>query len=78
MLNDLTTTYKKARDIIHNKLNTDGKTLIKDKNILIKILTNGKSEYFIMIIDYKPNFKNNPKVRLINPVKNEIGRINKK
>ena len=78
MLNDLTTTYKKARDIIHNKLNTDGKTLIKDKNILIKILTNGKSEYFIMIIDYKPNFKNNRKVRLINPVKNEIGRINKK
>lgn len=78
MLNDLTTTYKKARDIIHNKLNTDGKTLIKDKNILIKILTNGKSEYFIMIIDYKPNFKSNRKVRLINPVKNEIGRINKK
>ena len=78
MLNDLTTTYKKARDIIHNKLNTDGKTLIKDKNILIKILTNGNSECFIMIIDYKPNFKNNPKVRLVNPVKNEIGRINKK
>ena len=78
MLNDLTTTYKKASDFIHNKINTDEKKLIKDKNILIKILTSGKSECFIMIIDYKPNFKNNPKVRLVNPVKNEIGRINKK
>ena len=27
--------------------------------------------------DHKPNFKNNPKVRLINPAKNEIGRISK-
>ena len=41
------------------------------------MLTNGKNECFIMLKDHKPNFKNNPKARLINPAKNEIGRISK-
>ena len=41
------------------------------------MLTNGKNECFITLKDHKPNFKNNPKVRLINPEKNEIGPISK-
>ena len=41
------------------------------------MLTNGKNECFITLKDHKPNFKNNPKVRLIKPAKNEIGRISK-
>ena len=78
MLNDsITTTYKKTRDNIHNKINTDGKKLMKDKDVLNRMLTNGKNECFITLKDHKPNFKNNPKVRLINPAKNEIGRISK-
>ena len=78
MLNDsITTTYKKASDNIHNKINTDGKKLMKDKDILNRMLTNGKNECFITLKDHKPNFKNNPKVRLINPAKNEIFRISK-
>ena len=75
MLNDsITTTYKKASDNIHNKINTDGKKLMKDKDVLNRMLTNGKNECFITLKDHKPNFKNNPKVRLINQAKNEIGR----
>ena len=78
MLNDsITITYKKSIDNIHNKINTDGKKLMKDKDILNRMLMNGKNECFITLEDHKPNFKNNPKVRLINPVKNEIGRISK-
>ena len=78
MLNDsITTTYKKASDNIHNKINTDGKKLMKDKDILNGMSTNGKNEYFITLKDHKPNFKNNPKARLINPAKNEIGWISK-
>ena len=62
MLHDsITTTYKKANDNIHNKINTDGKD--KQRNVTLK--------------DHKPNFKSKPKVRLINPAKNEIGRISK-
>ena len=41
------------------------------------MLTNGKSKCFITLKDHKPNFKNNPEVRLINLEKNEIGRISK-
>ena len=63
--NSITTTYKKANDNIHNKINTDEKKLMKDKNILNRMLTNGKNECFITLKDHKPNFKNNPKVRLI-------------
>ena len=63
--NSITTTYKKANDNIHNKINTDEKKLMKDKNILNRMLTNGKNECFITLKDHKPNFKNNPKARLI-------------
>ena len=77
MLNDsIATSYKKASDNIHNKINSDGKKLMKDKDILNRMLTNIKNGCFITLKDHRPNFKNNLKVRLINPAKNEIGRIN--
>ena len=75
--NSITTTYKKISGNIHNKINTDGKKLMKDKDILNRMLANGKNGCFITLNNHKPNFKNNPKVRLINPVENEIGRISK-
>ena len=78
MLNDsITTTYKKASDNFHNKINTNGKKLMKDKEVLNWMLTKCKKECFITLKDHKPNFKNNPKVRLINLAKNEIGPISK-
>ena len=39
--------------------------------------TNEESNSFITIKDYKENFDNHPTVRLINPAKNELGRISK-
>ena len=60
MLKDsITTIYKKASNNIHNKINTVGKKLMKDKDILNQMLTNGKNECFIMLKDHKPNLKNN-------------------
>ena len=38
---------------------------------------NGKNECFITLKGQKRNFKNNPKIRLINSAKNEMGRISK-
>ena len=49
----------------------------KDKNLLDKMEINAKNECFITLKDHKENFLNNPKTRLINPAKNEIGRISK-
>ena len=38
---------------------------------------NGESNFFIMLKDHKENFHNNQSVRLINPAKNELGRLSK-
>ena len=38
---------------------------------------NAKNECFITLKDHKENFANQPKTRLINPAKNEVGRISK-
>ena len=39
--------------------------------------TNGENNCFISLKDHKENFQNNPTVRLINPAKNELGKISK-
>ena len=41
-----------------------------------RMLVNGNS-CFITLKDHKPNFLNNPKVRLLHPAKNKLGRISK-
>ena len=38
---------------------------------------NVKNSYFINLKDHKPNFLSNPKTRLLNPTKNELGKISK-
>ena len=43
--------------------------------VCYRVLTNGKNKCYITLNNHKPNFKNNPKVRLINSAKNEIGRV---
>ena len=46
-------------------------------NIFDRMDINAEPNCFITIKDHKENFLNNPKVRLINPAKNELGRISK-
>ena len=41
------------------------------------MFVNGKQDCFITLKDHKPNFQNNPTVRLLNPAKNELIRISK-
>ena len=48
-----------------------------DKEILGQMDINNKNTCFMTLKDYKENFLNNPTVRLINPGKNELGRISK-
>ena len=51
---------------------------MKDKDMLNRMLTNGSNDGFIMSNDHKVNFKNNPKVSVVNPAKNQVGQICKK
>ena len=73
----ITNTYKKANNDIDKRINEAGKTIINKKNVANRVFVNGHDNSFITLKDHKPNFENNPKVRLINPAKNEIGRSSK-
>ena len=75
----ITATYKTTSNKIKNKINVEGKKAIEkyDKQILNKMEINSESSCFITLKDHKDNFENNPTVRLINPAKNEVGRISK-
>ena len=53
------------------------KSLMRDKEGIQRMETNEEGNSLIAIKDHKENFNNHPTVRLINPAKNELGRISK-
>ena len=73
----MTSTYKKASDKINDKINTEAKRIMENKTALNRMFINGKNNCFITLKDHKENILNNPKTRLLNPVKNQLGRISK-
>ena len=50
---------------------------MRGKEVIKRMETNEEGNSFITIKDHKENFVNHPTVRLINPAKNELGRISK-
>ena len=75
--NPITATYKKARVKIKEKVDKNGVKFAKNAGVLDRMQTNGTNNCFISLKDHKENFVNNPNTRLINPAKNEIGRVSK-
>ena len=77
--NAIASTYKKANGSIKKRINEKGKEIVKKSfdNIIDRMDVNAWSNCFITIKDHKENFLNHPKVCLINPAKNELGRISK-
>ena len=73
----ITSTYKKAIIKIKEKVDKSGITFTKDAGILDRMEVNGTTNCFLTLKDHKENFENNTKTRLINPAKNEVGRISK-
>ena len=73
----VTATYKKAPENIKTKIDKEGVPIAKKAGVLDKIEVNGTGNCFVTLKDHKENFSNRPTVRLINPAKNEIGRISK-
>ena len=78
--NGVTATYKKATKGIEDITNEEGITskifrYAKRADIFDRIEINGAS--LETLKDYKENFFNHPTTRLINPAKDEIGRISK-
>ena len=76
-MNSITSTYKKTNSNIKKQINKTGKNLMRDKEVIKRMERNKEDDSFITIKDHKENFDNHPTVRLINPAKNELGRISK-
>jgi hypothetical protein len=76
-LNAITSTYKKGNAKLKEKIDKNGAKYAKKAGVLDRMQTNGTNQCFVTLKDHKDNFENNPKTRLINPAKNEIGRISK-
>ena len=73
----ITKTYKKTNNNTKHLVNNAGKTILKDHRIVDRVDVNAMNNCFITLKDHKENFQNNPTTRLINPAKNELGRISK-
>ena len=78
ILNDsITATYKKASSNVKKKTNAAGKQVLGNNKVLKRTQINVEDNCFISLKDHKKNFQNNPTIRLINPAKNELGKISK-
>ena len=68
---------KKSNDEAVSKITAGDKTIAERLDLSDRIDTTAKRESFITLKDHKPNFRNKPTCRLINPCKPELGRVSK-
>ena len=74
---NITKSYKKFNVTLITKINKEAKTIATELKLDDKIEQFNQREAFVTLKDHKVNFKNDPKCRLINPAKWEIGIISK-
>ena len=69
--------YKKSSTKCVDKVNKDAKKLAEKLKLEERIEVHSEDTAFITLKDHKPDFRDNPKCRLINPAKSQIGRVSK-
>ena len=67
----------KASNSIKKKINDALRQVLRKNKVLKRMQTNDENNCFISLKDRKGNFQNSPTVRLINPAKNEFGKISR-
>ena len=60
-----------------NSVNIEAQIIAEDLELDKRIEQHSQTTAFISAKDHKPNFENDPKCRLINPAKSQIGKISK-
>ena len=75
--NNITKEYKKAAKNVVQNITKDDKKIAEALEIDDRLHTTTKRDCYITIKDHKPNYVNNPKFRLINPCKSELGMVSK-
>ena len=77
LIENISKTHKKTAVSAINSINTEAKAIAKDLNLDERIEQYNQNQYFITLKDHKENFQKNPKCRLLNPAKLEIGIVSK-
>ena len=74
---NITKDYKKAQQTAEKIITAKHKQIATNLELDDRINITPHNQAFITLKDHKHNFRNNPKCRLINPTKSEIGKISK-
>ena len=74
---NVTKTFKKTNPSLPKKINIEAKKIAKEFNLDEKLNIMTKQQCSVTIKDHKPDFRTNPKYRLLNPTKSELGKLSK-
>ncbi|KAJ8044054.1 hypothetical protein HOLleu_11406 [Holothuria leucospilota] len=74
---NITQKFKLAGETITDKIDKEADEIANRLGISDRINKTAKQQAFVTLKDQKENFRTRPKCRLINPTKNELGRISK-
>ena len=77
LTDNITKTYKQSNNNVYNSINLEAKHIAKKLEIADRIECMARKPAYITIKDHKENFNINPKCRLINPAKRELGKVAK-
>ena len=75
--NHITSGYKKGSLDAFNRAVESDRQIATELEIADRVFTNIPREAFGTLKDGKPDFRTNPKMRLLNPTKMELGRVSK-
>ena len=76
--NSISVNYKKTNESTNTSIDKEAKSIAQDLKLEDRVERFAHRQAFITLKDHKENFANNPKCRLINPAKSEIGLISKR
>ena len=74
---NVTKHYKKSNPDTCKQINNEAASIALKLELADRMECFSENEAFITFKDHKDNFKNNPKCRLINPAKSQVGKISK-
>ena len=77
MRDSITSQYKRDEDNTEDTINDAAKYITDKLKISDRVEITAKKEAYITLKDHKQHFYDNPKCRLINPKKSQIGKISK-
>ena len=72
---NVTQSYKICDEAEKENIDKKSEQLAKGLDLEERIQKLGENNCFITLKDHKPNFQSHPKSRLINPSKNELGKV---